>query len=115
MSAEADPVDLTGLMEHHLAIARVDEHGRSAERVLRDDVLRQSILALRKGAKLAEHDSPHAASVHMLTGRIRITATDPVEIAAGQLHCLTHERHGVLALEDSVFIFTTVTGMPDEE
>lgn len=35
-------------------------------------------------------------------------------LAAGELHSLTHQRHAVTALEDSVFLLTTVTSQPGE-
>ncbi|HLS64106.1 MAG TPA: cupin [Ruania sp.] len=106
--------DLTALTSSHLQAARDSEHGRSAELVLRDGVLRQSILALREGTELAEHNSPHAASIQVLVGRVRVTGEGDPVIAAGELQVLTHQRHAVLALEDSVFLLTTVTSQPGE-
>ena len=61
--------DLGHLQQAHLEAARADDHGRSAELVLRDGVLRQSVIAMREGAELAEHNSPHAASIQVLTDR----------------------------------------------
>lgn len=104
--------DLDALVSSHLQAALADEHGRSAELVVRDGVLRQSVLALREGAELAEHNSPHAASIQVLVGRVRVTGEDSPVLAAGQLHTLTHQRHAVIALEDSVFLLTTVTSQP---
>lgn len=99
----------------HLAAAQRAENGRSAELLVRDGVLRQSILALRAGTELAEHNSPHAASLQVLIGRVQVTgiaATEP--LSPGELVVLTHERHAVSALEDSVFLLTTVTGVPQD-
>lgn len=104
--------DLTALTSAHLQSARESPHGRSAERLVHDGVLRQSILALREGTELAEHNSPHAASIQVLVGRVRVTGEGDPVIAAGELQVLTHQRHAVLALEDSVFLLTTVTGLP---
>ncbi|MFC4554076.1 cupin [Georgenia faecalis] len=106
--------DLTRLAETHLAAALTDEHGRSAELIIRDDVLRQSVIALRSGSELAEHNSPHAATLQVLVGRVRVTGAGDGEVAAGEIHLLTHERHAVAALEDSVFLLTTVTSMPGQ-
>lgn len=103
--------DLTRLIEIHLAAARADERGRSAERLLHDGPLRQSILALAAGTELAEHNAPDAASLQVLVGRVRITGREPAEVGAGGLVVLTHERHAVVALEDSAFLLTTVTGV----
>ncbi|MEE6273082.1 cupin [Georgenia sp. MJ206] len=106
--------DLTALTQSHLEAARTSDHGRSAELLVRDGVLRQSILALVAGSELGEHNSPHAASLQVLLGRVRVTGPDTSELTTGGLHVLTHERHAVSALEDSVFLLTTVTGLPGE-
>lgn len=103
--------DLSELARIHLAAALADEHGRSAELILRDGPMRQTMIALRSGVELAEHNSPAAASVQVLSGRVRVTGQDVTEITAGRLDVLTHDRHAVLALEDSVFLLTTVTGI----
>ena len=103
--------DLTDLAHTHLAAALADEHGRSAELILRDGPMRQSIIALRSGVELAEHNSPAAASIQVLAGRVRVTGQEPTEVTAGRLDVLIHARHAVLALEDSVFLLTTVTGI----
>lgn len=105
---------LDTLAQSHLQAALASENGRSAELLLRDGALRQSILALREGTELAEHNSPHAASLQVLVGRVRVTGVDEPALSAGELHLLTHQRHAVLALEDSVFLLTTVTGLPGE-
>jgi quercetin dioxygenase-like cupin family protein len=111
LSTEDTVADLADLARTHLAAALADEHGRSAELILRDGPMRQSIIALRSGAELSEHNSPAAASIQMLSGRVRVTGQDVAEISAGRLDVLTHARHAVLALEDSVFLLTTVTGI----
>lgn len=103
--------DLSDRANVHLAAALENEHGRSAELILRDGPMRQTIIALRSGAELAEHNSPAAASVQVLSGRIRVTGQQVAEIPAGRIDVLSHDRHSVLALEDSVFLLTTVTGI----
>lgn len=102
--------DVTALAAEHLALARIDPHGRSAYLFLHDGPLRQSVIALTSGSELDEHNTPPAASVHVLQGRVRLTegAADQ-DIAAGQIQRVPPIRHGVLALEDSVFLLTAVT------
>lgn len=109
--------NLDELTAAHLAAARADTHGRSAELILRHGVLRQSIIAMREGAELAEHNSPDAASIQMLLGRVIITAIDDadVEVSAGTLQVLTDHRHAVRALADSVFLLTTVTSVGTQD
>ncbi|WP_149359670.1 cupin domain-containing protein [Lolliginicoccus suaedae] len=103
--------NLRELAESHLAAARTDKHGRSAELVANDGPLRQTVIALREGMELAEHNSPPAASIQVLTGRVRVEAEGepPRDLSAGELGILTHERHSVLACADSAFLLTTVT------
>lgn len=105
---------LEQLASSHLQAARSNDNGRSAELILQDGPLRQSVLALREGTELAEHNSPHAASLQVLVGRVRVTGIEAPVLDAGELHTLTHQRHAVEALEDSVFLLTTVTGLPGE-
>ena len=106
---------LDRLAAEHLATARLAPNGRSAELVVHDGVLRQSILALTAGTQLAEHNSPHAASLQVLVGSVVVTGIgEPAPLVAGQLEVLTHARHSVSALEDSVFLLTTVTGVPQD-
>lgn len=105
--------NLEALTSVHLAKARAAENGRSAEVLVHDGPLRQTVLALAEGTELGEHNSPPAASILALRGRLRVTVADGHdEISAGELRVLTHDRHAVLALEDSVFLLTTVTSVP---
>ena len=103
--------DLISLAAAHLEAARASDNGRSAKLVVHDGVLRQSIIALVAGTELGEHDSPPAASLYVLEGRVRVTGFDEPVLGRGELSVLTHQRHAVLALDDSVFLLTTVTGV----
>ena len=105
--------DLRALTTELLDAARTDPHGRSARLVVHDGELRQTVIALVAAARLGEHSSPPAASLQTLLGRVRVEVGDDVqqEVGAGELWELTHERHAVRALEDSVVLLTTVTGV----
>lgn len=105
--------DLQALMRTHLATARDEERGRSVELIAHDGELRQSIVALADGVRLPPHNAPPAATVQVLRGRIRIDLDEGSqgELGEGELEVLTHERHSVLALADSVFLLTTVTSV----
>lgn len=94
--------------------AAINDKGRSAEILIHDGPLRQTVLGLKAGQVLAEHNSPPAASMYVLRGRVRITGQDQSEVAAGEIIVLTHVRHGVEALDDSVFLLTTVTSQPGD-
>lgn len=104
--------DLSALAYEHLQAAREGERGRSAELLLHDGELRQSIIALTEGSLMPDHNSPPAGSIQVLVGRIRVTSDeDQRDIRAGELWLLTHQRHEVTALEDAAFLLTTVTGV----
>jgi quercetin dioxygenase-like cupin family protein len=108
-------IDIAETAEKHLDAARSDQHGRSAGIVAHDGELRQTILALTAGSSLGEHNSPNAATLQVLRGRLRVESPEgDVEASAGNLWVLTHERHSVHALEDSAFLLTTVTGVGRE-
>lgn len=101
---------LTALTDDHLAAARRDPHGRSAELVVHEDQLRQSVIALTEGQALEEHNAPPAATLQILTGHVRLTAlSGDVTLTQGDLHPIPQERHGLLALTDAVVLLTAVT------
>jgi quercetin dioxygenase-like cupin family protein len=103
--------------------ASASDKGRSAELLVHDGPLRQTILGLKAGQVLAEHNSPPAASMYLRRGRVRVTGQDQSEVVAGEIVALTHVRHGGQVSEDSVFLLTTVTSQsgdshgnsPDQE
>ncbi|MFI2754535.1 cupin [Cellulomonas sp. P22] len=103
--------NLSLLAQSHLDAARASDHGRSAELLLHDGPLRQTVIALAAGTELAEHNSPSAASLQVLVGRVKVTGVEVDALVAGEIALLTHLRHAVLAEEDSVFLLTTVTGV----
>ncbi|MEU0839432.1 cupin [Streptomyces sp. NPDC005962] len=102
--------DLTALARHHLDQAKADPHGRSAHLFLHDGPLRQSVIAMVSGCQLDEHNAPPAASLHVLHGHVRLTGSGVrTDLIAGQVERVPHERHGMVALEDSVVLLTAVT------
>ena len=105
---------LADLVPTMLAKARAAGSGRSAELVIHDGVLRQTAMALSAGRELSEHAAPPAATLQLLHGRIRVLKRGQLteEITEGELLSLTGSRHSVEALEDSVFLLTTVSGPP---
>lgn len=106
---------LDDLTTTNLEKARASGAGRSAELVVHDGVLRQTVMALCAGTELAEHVSPPAATLQLLHGRIRVLKRGQLaeELTAGELLSLTDSRHSVEALEDSVFLLTTVSRPSD--
>jgi len=104
-----EALSLGGLAEAHLGEAVSAPSGRSAATVFggADHVLRQTMIAMRAGAALAEHESPGEATLQVLRGRVRLTAgTAAVEGGAGDLLVIPASRHAVEALEPSVLLLT---------
>ncbi|MFJ8823695.1 cupin [Streptomyces sp. NPDC102467] len=102
--------DLTTLADDQLAAAHRSAHGRSAELLVREDPLRQSVIALTEGSALDEHNAPPAATLLILRGRVRLTAVSgDATLAQGELHAIPQERHGLVALTDAVVLLTAVT------
>ncbi|MGW6918806.1 cupin [Kitasatospora sp. NPDC054939] len=102
--------DLEQLADEHLALAAAGPHGRSAQLVVHDGVLRQTLIALTAGTSLDEHNAPSAASLLVLRGRVSVTIAGRLEeLGAGRLHALPQERHGLLAHTDAVVLLTAVT------
>lgn len=115
MTSPTAPHDLSAVADTLLQTARRSEHGRHAELLVLDGHLRQSVIALTSGSRLADHNAPPAATLQVLRGAVEVTTASGshVRLAQGQLDRLTKERHGVAALEDSVFLLTTVTGVEE--
>lgn len=104
-------MDVHQLAQDQIALAHEDAHGRSAQLVVHDGPLRQTVIALTKGTRLAEHNSPPAGSILVLRGTVAVSTADEVDtLPTGFLATLTHDRHGVEALSDAALLLTTVTG-----
>lgn len=83
--------------------------GHTADTVVggHERVLRQTVIALRKGAELAEHENPGEATVHVLSGRVRLACGEESwDGRAGDLIVVPDARHSLEALEDSAVLLT---------
>jgi quercetin dioxygenase-like cupin family protein len=83
--------------------------GRSAETVYggHEHLLRQTVLALTAGSSLSEHENPGESTVHVLTGRVKLTAGDVIwEGRTGDLLVVPDSRHALTAIEDSAILLT---------
>jgi quercetin dioxygenase-like cupin family protein len=74
-----------------------------------EKTLRQTVIALAKGAALAEHASPGEATLIVLRGRVTLTAgTESWEGREGDLLILPDAPHSLTALADSAVLLTVV-------
>ncbi|TAM91691.1 MAG: cupin domain-containing protein [Jatrophihabitans sp.] len=99
-----------------LAREQIDKAGRSsAARAARtvvggnERVLRQTLVALKAGADLDEHENPGEATLYVVRGRVKVSAGgDTWDARSGDLVEIPAARHAVHAVEDSAFLLTAV-------
>jgi quercetin dioxygenase-like cupin family protein len=106
---------LTALARDHVEAARDTPSGRSAATVHggHERRLRQTVMALRSGEHMHEHEHPGEVTVQVLVGHVRLIAGGHSwEAQPGDLLVLPEHRHRVEALEDSAFLFTTALRLP---
>ena len=100
---------LTALAREQLEVARASTSGRSATTVYggHEHVLRQTLIAIVGGRKLDEHANPGEATVHVLHGRVTLSAGgDQWSGVAGDLLIVPDSMHSLEALEDSAVLLT---------
>ncbi|MCY7413331.1 MAG: cupin domain-containing protein [Salinibacterium sp.] len=100
---------LTALVRHELDHARQASSGRSAKTVYggNERTLRQTVIALRAGTKLDEHESTGDATFFVLHGRVvLISGENSWSGSPGDLLIVPEGRHALEALEDAAVLFT---------
>jgi len=104
-----NPTSLDALVREHLDRARSAAAGRSAQTLYggRGAVLRQTLLAMSAGTRLAEHENPGEATLQVLSGRVWLsTGADGWQGGAGDLLVVPRGRHALEALEDAAVLLT---------
>lgn len=81
---------------------------RNAKTLLKEPQLRLTIIALKSGARLDQHETDGPVTIHTLRGNLRVTVRgDVTMLAPGQLLALeAGAPHAVEALEESAFLLT---------
>jgi quercetin dioxygenase-like cupin family protein len=105
--SSGDVVDLAGLARGLVADLPEHKQGRHARTVLSGPRMRAAVIALAAGAELAEHESPPAATLYVVTGRVTLRAGEQEwSLTAGQLVPIPPARHSVQAHEDAAILLT---------
>ncbi|GAA4573744.1 cupin domain-containing protein [Micromonospora coerulea] len=102
-------LSLDALAREHSERAAASGSGRSAETVFggHELTLRQTIIALRRGVELSEHENPGQATVLVLRGRVELIGSAASWTGRqGDLILVPSERHRLVAHEDAVVLLT---------
>jgi len=112
-AATDNVVDIEAAAAGLLEQARAATAGRAA-RTLAGGAgasLKQTMMALVKGARLSEHDSPGSASLQVLRGQVQLVAGDARwDLGENDYALIPSRRHSLESLEDSVVLLTVATG-----
>ena len=103
---------LTALAQQHLDAARLAGSGRSAVTVYggREHDLRQTLIAMKAGTVLAEHEAPGEATLQVIEGQVTLRAdSDEWEARAGDHLAIPPQRHDLAARVDAVVLLTVAT------
>ena len=113
------PIDIHALAGELLQKATTENAGRAARTLPHPvDGLRQTLIALREGAEMDEHESPGAASLMVIRGRVSLRAgEDSVDLGPHQIAPIPDRRHSLEAPEQSVVLLTVAVPAvsPDAE
>jgi quercetin dioxygenase-like cupin family protein len=102
-------MSLQALAHSQLDLAAAAPSGRSAHTVYggHEHVLRQTLIALTAGTSLSEHENPGEATIHVLSGRVRLLAGDDSwDGREGDLIVIPPVRHSLHATESVVVLLT---------
>lgn len=102
------PIDVHSLADELLEKATAEHSGRAGRTLPHPvDGLRQTLIALRAGAELNEHESPGPASLMVIRGHVRLVAGEQtVDLHEHRISPIPDRRHSLHADEDSVVLLS---------
>ena len=107
MTEHPDVTRLDALTAELLDEARRHDSRRTARTLVSSTSMRATLIALVEGAELSEHESPPAATLQVLTGRVRLHTHDREwSLDGGHLAPIPPQRHGLTALSDAAVLLT---------
>ncbi|MCU1425393.1 MAG: cupin protein [Microbacteriaceae bacterium] len=109
-------VSLTALARQELKSALDASSGRSASTIYggHERRLRQTVIALRAGESLSEHQNPGEATLQVLIGRVTLRSGEIFwNGSPGDVMILPEGMHSVDAEADSVVLLTVVKLISD--
>ncbi|PSL06061.1 hypothetical protein CLV30_103216 [Haloactinopolyspora alba] len=94
-----------------LETARQSSAGRSSRTMHSGKHLRQTLIALTEGTKLAEHQSPGDATIMCLRGQVTLhCGTRTVVVTEGHLVDVPAQRHDLVADTEALVLLTVGLG-----
>ncbi|XAS68189.1 cupin domain-containing protein [Micrococcaceae bacterium Sec5.7] len=102
-------ISIVALASQQLEAASAASSGRAADTVYggHEKVLRQTVIALKAGRSLSEHQNPGEATIFVLRGCVRLRAGDDSwQGKAGDLLIMPEGLHSLDAEEDSAVLLT---------
>jgi quercetin dioxygenase-like cupin family protein len=107
MTMHQDVTQVDAVAAELVEEARRHDSRRAARTLVTGTTQRVTLIALAEGAVLADHDSPPAATLYVVTGSVRLHTHDQSwDLARGQLARIPPQRHGLTALTDSAVLLT---------
>lgn len=102
---------LAAVGSDQMELARQASNGRASRTLHSGHRLRQTLIALTAGTRLAEHQSPGDATILCLEGSVTLNSgANSVTVPSGHLVDVPPRRHDVVADTDSLLILTVAIG-----
>lgn len=106
--AHEDIFDLAAVDSELRKEEAYQREGHTARTLVRKPDLRIVLVVMKAGARIAEHRTDHTASVHALSGHVRLRLPDEVaDLPAGRVLVIERAlKHDVEAVVESAFLLT---------